>query len=81
LNFEEVLTSIAIEKDQGAVIVVRMDGIEPGVRVIVEALAGATPKFFVSGANVKQALLNDVDEPKNVWEGSSDLLKRFAGRD
>ena len=43
-----------------------MDGVEPRMRVVVKALAGASPKFFISGANVKDALLNDIDKPEDV---------------
>ena len=56
-----------------------MDGVEPRMRVVVEALAGASPEFFISGANVKDALLNDVDKPEDVGESRGDLLKRFVG--
>ena len=51
------------------------------MRVVVEALAGASPEFFISGANVKDALLNDVDKPEDVGESRGDLLKRFVGGD
>jgi hypothetical protein len=51
------------------------------MRVVVEALAGASPKFFISGANVKDARLNDVDKPEDVGESRGDLLKRFVGDD
>ena len=79
LNFEDIVTGIAIEKDQSAVIVIWMNSVEPRVGIIVEALAGASPNFFVSGANVKHALLNDVDEPENIRESSGDLVKKFEG--
>jgi hypothetical protein len=58
-----------------------MDGVEPRMRVVVEALAGASTEFFISGANVKDALLNDVDKPEDVGESRGDLLKRFVGGD
>ena len=51
------------------------------MRVLVEALAGASPEFFISGANVKDALFNDVDKPEDVGESRGDLLKRFVGGD
>jgi len=58
-----------------------MDGVEPRMRVVVEALAGASPNFFISGANVKDALVNDIDKPEDVGESRGDLLKRFVGGD
>jgi hypothetical protein len=79
LDVEGVIRGIAIEKDQGAVIVIGMDSIEPGMSMGVEALAGAPPNFFIGRANVKDALLDDVDKPEDIGESSSDLLKRFAG--
>jgi hypothetical protein len=79
LDVEGVFRGVAIEKDQGAVIVVGMDSIEPGMSMGVEALAGAAPNFFIGRANVKDALLDDVDKPEDIGKSSSNLLKRFAG--
>ena len=78
LDVEGVSKCIAVEKDQGAVVIVGMNSIEPRMRIGVEALAGASPNLFIGGANVKDAFLDDVDKPEDIGESRGDLLKRLA---
>ena len=79
LSLEDISRAVAIEKDQRAIVVVGMDSIKPGMGISVEALAGASPNLLISGADIKDALLDNINQPEDVGEGSGDLLERFGG--
>ena len=79
LSLDDISRAVAIEKDQRAIVVVGMDSIKPGMGISVEALAGASPNLLIGGADVKDALLDNIDQPEDVGESSGDLLERFGG--
>src|SRR5271165_226330 len=79
LSIKNISRAVAIEKDQRAIVVVGMDSIKPGMGISVEALAGASPNLLIRGADVKDALLDNIDQPEDVGESSGDLLERFGG--
>jgi len=79
LSLEHISRGVAIEKDQCTIVVVGMDSIKPGMGISVEALTGAPPNLLIGGADVEDALLDDIDKPEDLRESSSNLLEGFAG--
>src|ERR1700719_3023798 len=47
-----VFASFLIEKSEGALVIVGMNGVEPGVRIGVKTAARAAPNGFVGRANI-----------------------------
>src|SRR5215469_8551569 len=69
------LFGLLVKEGKSALVILWMNGVEPGMGIVIHAFARAAPNSFVGGAYVEEPHVLHVHQPEHIGNRCGELLK------